>query len=83
VNNSNILIGILTDGDVRRRFSSSTINQHVYDLLVHLPSQISKDFLISDITNLFSVKGLAGVIIAYNGYPVGIVHIDDLHRDNF
>jgi arabinose-5-phosphate isomerase len=83
VNNSNILVGIFTDGDLRRHFSASTIDQRVDDLMFHNPNQISPGALISDVTYLFSVKRIPSVFATVNGCPVGIVHVHDLLRGNF
>lgn len=83
VNNSNNLVGIFTDGDLRRHFSASTIDQRVDDLMFHMPNQISPDALISDVTYLFSVKRIPSVFATENGCPVGIVHVHDLLRGNF
>ncbi len=83
VNSSNNLVGIFTDGDLRRHFSASTMDQRVDDLMFHMPNQISPDALISDVTHLFSVKRIPSVFATKNGCPVGIVHVHDLLRGNF
>lgn len=83
VNKSDLLVGIFTDGDLRRHFSASTIDQRVDDLMFHMPNQISPDALVSDVTHLFSVKRIPSVFATVNGCPVGIVHVHDLLRGNF
>jgi len=83
VNSSNILVGIFTDGDLRRHFSASTIDQCVDDLMFPMPNQISPDALVYDVTHLFSVKRIPSVFATENGCPVGIVHVHDLLKGNF
>jgi arabinose-5-phosphate isomerase len=83
VDETKALVGIFTDGDLRRHFSASAINQRVDELMTREPKQISPDALVSDVAHLFSVKRIPSVFVTENGCPVGIVHVHDLLGGNF
>lgn len=83
VDEAKALVGIFTDGDLRRHFSASAINQRVDELMTREPKQISPDALVSDVAHLFSVKRIPSVFVTENGCPVGIVHVHDLLGGNF
>ncbi len=74
------LIGIFTDGDLRRNMDNNLLNRHIEDIMTRDPKTIAPDMLASaamerlhssDITALFVVEGTT---------PIGIVHIHDLLR---
>jgi arabinose-5-phosphate isomerase len=77
------LVGIFTDGDLRRHFSASTISQRVDELMTPKPKEISPDALVSDVAHLFSSKRIPSVFVTESGRPVGIVHVHDLLGGNF
>jgi arabinose-5-phosphate isomerase len=75
------LIGILTDGDLRRHMSRDLIDLAIADVMTHTPHTIAPETLASEalehlnssnITSLFVVDG--------EGRPVGLVHVHDLLR---
>lgn len=82
VNEFHTLVGIFTDGDLRRHFSASTIGQRVDELMTPHPKEISPDALVSDVAHLFSIKRIPSVFVTENHCPVGIVHVHDLLRGN-
>ncbi|MDD5029331.1 MAG: KpsF/GutQ family sugar-phosphate isomerase [Rhodoferax sp.] len=83
VDDGQALVGIFTDGDLRRHFSASAINQRVDELMTRRPKEISPDALVSDVAHLFSIKRIPSVFVTENGCPVGIVHVHDLLGGSF
>lgn len=82
VNKKGELIGIITDGDLRRWMSPKLIEEKVSTVMTKNPKTIRPDVLASEavytmnntgrgITNLFAVE---------NGKPVGLIHIHDCLR---
>lgn len=76
------LVGMITDGDLRRWMSPKLIEEKVSAVMTKNPKTISPDVLASEavyvmnntgrgITNLFAVK---------DGKPVGLIHIHDCLR---
>jgi len=82
VNKKGELIGMITDGDLRRWMSPKLIEEKVSTVMTKNPKTIRPDVLASEavytmnntgrgITNLFAVE---------NGKPVGLIHIHDCLR---
>jgi arabinose-5-phosphate isomerase len=83
VDNRGELIGVITDGDLRRHFDRLN-SASAIDVMTHSPRSIASDMLASDallflndakITAAFVVNRLDA---AFPARPVGIVHIHDL-----
>ena len=83
VNESRLLVGVFTDGDLRRHFCAANIDQPVDELMTSDPNEISPEALVSDVTHLFSQKRIPSVFVTEKGCPVGIIHVHDLLRGNF
>jgi arabinose-5-phosphate isomerase len=77
------LVGIFTDGDLRRHFSAANMERPVQDLMHPSPSQIDPDALIADVTYLFTEKRIPSVFACTDGKPVGILHVHDLLQRGF
>lgn len=78
------LIGIFTDGDLRRHFRTSTdLNQPISALMHKSPEQISPEALIADVIYIFTERRIPSVFVCINNIPVGIVHVHDLLQKGF
>lgn len=77
-----VLVGIFTDGDLRRHFSASTIDQRIDALMTRQPKEICPDALVSDVAHLFSIKRIPSVFVTDEHRPIGIVHVHDLLGSN-
>jgi arabinose-5-phosphate isomerase len=77
------LVGIVTDGDLRRAMGPDLLARRVRDVMTHAPRTIAPDALAVEalhamnararpITTLFVVDG--------RGLPIGILHVHDLLR---
>ena len=80
VNDDGDLVGIVTDGDLRRTLAENLLNKSVADVMTTAPKTIKRQALAAEavavmndleITNLFIVDEKSSV-------PIGIVHIHDL-----
>ncbi|MEE2689374.1 MAG: KpsF/GutQ family sugar-phosphate isomerase [Pseudomonadota bacterium] len=80
VNDDGDLVGIVTDGDLRRTLAENLLNKSVADVMTTAPKTIKRQALAAEavavmndleITNLFVVDEKSSV-------PMGIVHIHDL-----
>jgi arabinose-5-phosphate isomerase len=75
------LIGILTDGDLRRHMSRDLIDHAICDVMTRTPHSISPDTLASEaLEHLNSTKITSLFVVDDQGKPVGLVHIHDLLR---
>lgn len=78
------LIGIFTDGDLRRHFLTATDLNHPITTLMHpSPLKVNPDALIEDVLHLFTERRIPSVFVCTNDKPVGIVHVHDLLQKGF
>jgi len=74
------LIGILTDGDLRRNMGSGLLDARVSEVMTRGPKTIGPDELASAALNILNTAKITALFIVEDGRPVGIVHIHDLLR---
>jgi arabinose-5-phosphate isomerase len=80
VNNNKKLIGIITDGDLRRNMNDNLFNLKALNLMTKYPSTGNKDMLVGEALNLMNSKKITSLFICEKNKPVGIIHIHDLLR---
>ena len=72
------LVGIFTDGDLRRNFPTMVIDHPIDKLMTMNPWKITMDALIEDVAHLFAVHRIPSVFVIVDEKPVGIIHVHDL-----
>ncbi|EKD70985.1 MAG: hypothetical protein ACD_46C00306G0002 [uncultured bacterium] len=75
------LVGIFTDGDVRRAFDNQFDLHHtsIQQLMSKNPKTISDDMLAADALNLMENHQITSLVVANeHHHPVGIIHIHDI-----
>lgn len=79
IDSSNQLIGIITDGDLRRWMSPDLITENVTKVMTKNPKVISADALIVDAVNIMNNtgRGITNLFVTDNGQPIGVIHIHD------
>ena len=80
VNKKNKLIGIITDGDLRRNMNQNLINKKTLDLMTRNPTKAEPDLLVSEALNIMNTKKITSLFVCKSNKPIGIVHIHDLLR---
>jgi arabinose-5-phosphate isomerase len=74
------LIGIITDGDLRRHMGDGLLAAEVDDVMTRNPKTVSADQLVSEAIELLNSSKIMAVIVVAEGKPVGIIHMHDLLR---
>jgi len=76
------LVGIITDGDLRRRMGASTdvLALAARDVMTTRPATITRDVLAVDALNLMEQRKITSVIVTDGDTVVGVVHLHDLWR---
>ena len=78
--NNEKLIGIITDGDLRRHLSTSLLGEHVDDIMTANPQTIQPDMLAASALDILNKRTITTLMVTENDKPVGIVHLHDLLR---
>ncbi len=74
------LIGIVTDGDLRRHMGEDLVWARTADIMTRRPKTASPKMLASAALELINASRITALFVVEKGKPVGIVHIHDLLR---
>ena len=80
INNNKKLIGIITDGDLRRNMNNKLFNLKASNLMTKKPTTGNRDMLVGEALNMMNNKKITSLFICEKNKPVGIIHIHDLLR---
>ena len=75
---NNQLIGIITDGDLRRNMSSDLLSRGVVEIMTKNPKTLSPNTLVSKALELMNQKSITNYFITQKKVPVGIIHMHDI-----
>ncbi|WP_027583723.1 KpsF/GutQ family sugar-phosphate isomerase [Bradyrhizobium sp. Ai1a-2] len=74
------LVGIVTDGDLRRHMRPDLMTAVVDEIMTKNPKTIGRDTLAGEALELLNASKVTALIVIDAGKPVGIVHFHDLLR---
>jgi arabinose-5-phosphate isomerase len=74
------LVGIITDGDLRRHMRADLLDARVDDVMTKNPKTVRPDQLASEALELLNAMKITALMVVDAGKPVGIVHFHDLLR---
>lgn len=82
VNKSGNLIGIITDGDLRRCLAPDILSKTAADVMTKNPKTVSPDILVAEAVNTMSTtgKGITQLFVIQDNKPVGFIHMHDCLR---
>jgi arabinose-5-phosphate isomerase len=72
------LIGIVTDGDLRRKLTPDMFGKTARDIMTADPKTIAPDAPIADAIAIMNEKRITLLFAVEDGRPVGVVHMHDL-----
>ena len=72
------LIGIITDGDIRRRLTPDMFARDARALMTPDPKTIAPDAPVADAIAIMNAKRITLLFAVEGGKPVGVVHMHDL-----
>jgi len=80
VNEIGHLVGIITDGDLRRHISTNFLDKPVTEIMTPNPKSIPGDMLSATVLELINSSAITSVFVTDEKRPVGIIHLHDLLR---
>lgn len=72
------LVGVVTDGDIRRKLNAETFAKDARALMTANPKTISPDAPLADAVAQMNEKKITALFAVEAGKPVGVVHMHDL-----
>ncbi|MDR0631848.1 MAG: KpsF/GutQ family sugar-phosphate isomerase [Holosporaceae bacterium] len=80
VNSLNKIIGVITDGDLRRTISSDFLEKKASDIMSKDPKTVSKTMFAQEATKIMNDYKITSLFVTENDLPCGIIHIHDCLR---
>ena len=77
IDKDGLLIGIVTDGDLRRHMDPALLEQKVEDIMTSSPLAVDPDRMASEAVQLMNGKEVTTLFVVENKCPVGILHLHD------
>ncbi len=74
------LIGIITDGDLRRHINDNILNKTAQDVMTPNPKTIHPETLASAALEIMEKAKITTLFVVENNKPIGILHIHDILR---
>ena len=80
--NQGHLIGIITDGDLRRKMSSDILSKKASEVMTPNPKTTVPDILAAEALKIMNStgKGITMLFVIENDKPIGIIHMHDCLR---
>ena len=81
IDEAGLLVGIVTDGDLRRHMNNNLLTQAASSIMTRHPLTVSPQMLAAEVLELLNSKQRTNIfVVDGNTRPVGIIHIHDLLR---
>ena len=80
VNDNGIMVGVITDGDLRRGISTDFLNMSASEVMSSNPKTVPAEMFAQEATKLMNDYKITSLFITDNGKPQGIIHIHDCLR---
>ncbi|MCP4384240.1 MAG: KpsF/GutQ family sugar-phosphate isomerase [Hyphomicrobiales bacterium] len=74
------LVGIITDGDLRRHLGPDLLTRLVEDVMTPAPKTVPPDMLVGAAIDVLNQAKITALFVVEDRHPVGIVHMHDLLR---
>ncbi|MBQ8465368.1 MAG: KpsF/GutQ family sugar-phosphate isomerase [Alphaproteobacteria bacterium] len=78
VDKDNHLLGIITDGDLRRFMSDNILQKKAVDVMTKNPKTTTADKLVAEAVNIMNTKKITQLfVIDQDNHPLGLIHLHD------
>ncbi len=74
------LVGVITDGDLRRHMDADIMSRHAVDVMTRRPRTIQADMLASEAVRIMNEMTVTNFFVLDGPEPVGLLHIHDCLR---
>lgn len=74
------LVGVITDGDLRRHMGQTLLSAKAGDVMTRNPKVIEPDMLASAALEMINAARITTLFVIEDDKPIGVVHVHDLLR---
>ena len=75
-----MLVGIITDGDLRRHMRPNLLDAKVDDVMTQNPKVVRDDQLATEVLEILNSSKITTLFVAEGRRPIGLLHMHDLLR---
>jgi arabinose-5-phosphate isomerase len=80
VDDAGILLGIVTDGDLRRHMKDGLLAVRAQEIMTKNPITITPEMLLAEVLHILNERNITSLIAVEEGKPAGLIHIHDCLR---
>ncbi|GGD09844.1 KpsF/GutQ [Aquisalinus flavus] len=77
IDEDGLLVGVITDGDIRRHVSSAMLSEPARSVMTKSPITIAPDSLAAEALHILSSKHITALFVCVERKPVGLLHVHD------
>ena len=74
------LVGIITDGDLRRHMNTNLLEARAGEIMTRAPKTVAPDMLAAEALEMLNSLRITALFVVDKRKPVGILHVHDLLR---
>ena len=74
------LLGIITDGDIRRQIGNDLLSMTVDEVMTRSPKTARPETLVASALQTINASAITALMVVEDKRPVGLVHLHDLLR---
>ena len=75
-----MLVGIITDGDLRRHMEAGLLDRKVDEVMTRSPKTVRPDQLATEVLEALNAAKITTLFVAEGRKPIGVLHMHDLLR---
>lgn len=83
VDDAGTLLGMITDGDIRRAFSRDFSHLTAADIMSRNPITVDPNQRMRDVVDLLTANKISNLLVVENDKPVAIIHIAELMQAGY
>lgn len=83
IDTDGIMLGIITDGDLRRALDSNFSQKTASQIMTKSPRSLSPDMLMRDVIDMFTQNRISNGFILKDGRPLGVIDMKTLLAEGY
>jgi arabinose-5-phosphate isomerase len=83
VDPSGRLVGVITDGDLRRAMNTDFFSRTAGDMMTRSPRTVDRDSRMADVIQMMVEERIAAVFVVDSEAPVALLHVKDLMQRGY
>ena len=83
IDDAGIMVGIITDGDLRRAMDADFFKKQAQEIMTAAPISLETSMKISDVISVFTEKRISNAFIVEDGQPIGVIDMKGLLEEGY